>query len=92
MKTLTTPVSVCKYCQYYKPLGRRGGSCEMLGVSVQGGWKGCHLGIPQFMKKCDIYQNAVENSNLIHKNSQAQVEELSELQIKSYDTADLVVS
>lgn len=47
MTTLNTPTS-CRYCQYYKPLGRRGGACEMLNVSVQGAWKGCHLAMPLF--------------------------------------------
>ena len=48
MKTLNSPVSACRYCQFYNPMGRRGGCCQTLGVTVQGGWQGCQLGIPQF--------------------------------------------
>ncbi len=50
MKTLDSSVSVsaCRYCQYYNPTGRRGGSCQMLNVSVQPSWKACPLSSPQF--------------------------------------------
>lgn len=50
MKTLdsSVPVSTCRYCQHYNPTGRRGGSCQMLNVSVQATWKACPLSSPQF--------------------------------------------
>lgn len=46
--TCTTPVSACRYCRNYELTGRRGGTCQVLNVSVQGEWKGCHLSAPQF--------------------------------------------
>ncbi|WP_036480562.1 hypothetical protein [Myxosarcina sp. GI1] len=40
--------SACRFCRYYKPVGRRGGSCQMLGVPVQSSWKACALATPPF--------------------------------------------
>lgn len=60
MTAFNPPVSACRYCQHYKPMGRRGGACEMLSVSVQAGWKGCQLAVPTFARgyesyaKCDL--------------------------------------
>ncbi len=48
MKTVNFLVSACRYCRYYKSEGRRGGTCQLLDVSVHGGWKACHLAIPAF--------------------------------------------
>ncbi len=48
MKTLNVLTSACRYCQYYKPEGRRGGMCQQLGVPVQGSWKACALAMPKF--------------------------------------------
>lgn len=33
--------SVCRYCRFYQPEGRRGGSCQKLGVPVESKWKAC---------------------------------------------------
>lgn len=41
--------SMCRSCRYYQPQGRRGGQCEMLGVSVQSHWKACHLAASPFV-------------------------------------------
>ena len=49
MKSLNLLTSACRYCQYYKPEGRRGGNCQQLGVIVQGSWKACALAIPAFV-------------------------------------------
>ena len=48
MKTTNLLVSACRYCHYYKSEGRRGGTCQLLDVSVHGGWKACNLAIPAF--------------------------------------------
>ena len=34
----------CKFCQYYRFEGHRGGHCSTLGATVQGDWKACCLG------------------------------------------------
>ena len=48
MKTPKFLTSACRYCRYYKPEGRRGGMCQLLGVQVQASWKACHVAIPTF--------------------------------------------
>lgn len=48
MQILNSVISSCRYCQFYKLEGRRGGQCQQLGVPVQGGWKACQLAIPPF--------------------------------------------
>lgn len=78
MQSLNTTVSACKYCQYYKPTGRRGGNCEMLGVSVQGGWKGCHLGTTPFSAGYETYESYEKNCDLGHNNGK-NVQKLPEL-------------
>ncbi|MGV2828652.1 hypothetical protein [Myxosarcina sp. GI1(2024)] len=40
--------SACRYCRYYKPEGRRGGGCQMLGVPVKSSWKACALACSPF--------------------------------------------
>lgn len=57
MQALNPPVTACRYCQHYKSIGRRGGTCEMLNVSVQGVWKGCHLGLPLFAQTWESYES-----------------------------------
>lgn len=46
MQTFCT--STCRCCHHYKPEGRRGGTCQQLGVPVRGCWKACSLGVPAF--------------------------------------------
>jgi len=41
MKRVTETISTCRYCHFYQIEGRRGGSCQRLGVPVQGNWKVC---------------------------------------------------
>ena len=41
MKEINFSTSACRYCRFYKPEGRRGGSCQMLGVPVESSWKAC---------------------------------------------------
>jgi hypothetical protein len=48
MNTSNLGVSVCRYCQYYKAEGRRGGQCQQFGAQVQSSWKACALAIPPF--------------------------------------------
>lgn len=46
--------STCRYCRRYKPEGRRGGMCQMLGVSVQSKWQACTLALPAFAPSWDL--------------------------------------
>lgn len=87
MEALNPPVSACRYCQFYRPIGRRGGSCQMLGVSVQGGWKGCHLGITAFSPVKETYPLSKQNDNLIDKNLTKPLQKFSELETQNLTTA-----
>ena len=46
MKDSTLSKSFCQYCRHYTAEGRRGGTCEQLGVPVQGQWTACGLMLP----------------------------------------------
>ena len=60
MNEIQFSTSDCRHCRFYEPEGRRGGSCQMLGVPVQGRWKACPLASSPFdttLKKLeDIFQ------------------------------------
>ena len=60
MNEINFSTSACRYCGFYKPEGRRGGSCQRLGVPVQGSWKACTYAAHPFettLKKLeDIFQ------------------------------------
>ena len=48
MKKPIFTTSACRFCRNYKPEGRRGGSCELLGVPVESNWAACSLAAPPF--------------------------------------------
>lgn len=54
METSHPCLSTCRCCQFYQPVGHRGGNCEVLGVVVRAGWKSCHLGIPVFQNSSKL--------------------------------------
>lgn len=60
MNEIDFSTSTCRHCRFYKSEGRRGGSCQMLGVPVESSWKACTLASSPFdttLKKLeDIFQ------------------------------------
>lgn len=48
MTHVTTNVSACRRCSYYRSEGRRSGQCDLLGASVQGQWSACAAAKPLF--------------------------------------------
>lgn len=48
MKTINFPTSACRVCRFYRPEGRRGGTCQQLSVPVSASWKACSLALPPF--------------------------------------------
>jgi hypothetical protein len=48
MKSLEGNISSCRHCRFYRGEGRRGGSCQQLGVPVQASWSICPLAVPPF--------------------------------------------
>lgn len=64
MKASDCTASTCRCCHYYKLTGRRGGYCEILGVSVRAEWKSCHLAIVQFAAD---YKNSEKDRELANQ-------------------------
>ncbi|MEN9568214.1 MAG: hypothetical protein RLZZ69_3410 [Cyanobacteriota bacterium] len=60
MKERNFSTSACRFCRFYESEGRRGGSCQMLGVPVQSSWKACNFACSPFdttlQKLEDIFQ------------------------------------
>ncbi len=50
MEGVNGSISTCRHCHFYHLEGRRGGYCQQLGVSVQGSWQSCSLGVSPFAK------------------------------------------
>lgn len=48
MKSLIDNILSCRHCSFYRSEGRRGGSCQKLGVPVQGSWGVCPLAVSPF--------------------------------------------
>ncbi|MDJ0678764.1 MAG: hypothetical protein QNJ18_02730 [Xenococcaceae cyanobacterium MO_167.B52] len=38
----------CRHCRHFDPEGRRGGTCQKLGVPVHSNWEACTLACPPF--------------------------------------------
>ena len=71
MKDTQYSTSVCRFCRFYEPEGRRGGSCQKLGVPVEGSWEACALASSPFdttLKKLEnIFQLETSMSLNSHK-------------------------
>ncbi|GAB4241400.1 MAG: hypothetical protein Kow0049_30000 [Stanieria sp.] len=48
MKKASFSTPACRYCRYYNSEGRRGGSCQKLGVPVESNWNACSLASSPF--------------------------------------------
>ncbi|MEL6582046.1 MAG: hypothetical protein AAFQ14_20045 [Cyanobacteria bacterium J06621_12] len=69
MKEINTSTSACRFCRYYEPEGRRGGSCQMLGVPVQSSWSACSLALPPFETTLTKLENIFQLKTTIPLNS-----------------------
>lgn len=56
---LASSCGSCRYCRYFTPEGRRGGSCEQLGVPVQSKWKACMLALPPFAPSWETLEQSI---------------------------------
>ncbi|MBE9167911.1 hypothetical protein IQ238_10400 [Pleurocapsales cyanobacterium LEGE 06147] len=63
MKKANFTNSSCRFCRYYYPEGRRGGTCQRLGVHVQSSWEACFLASPPFVNP---WENLDEIIHLEH--------------------------
>lgn len=79
--------SACRYCSSYEPEGRRGGSCRLLGVPVEGSWQACAFASSPFkntLKKLEsIFQ--LETSISLESTERA-IEPLLNIGIKSHSS------
>lgn len=56
MKTFKCSTSACQFCRYYQIEGRRGGTCQQLGVPVKANWKACSLALPPFAPSWENFE------------------------------------
>ena len=81
MKEINSLTSTCRHCHSYRPEGRRGGSCQMLGVPVQGSWKACALCSSPFettLKKLeDIFHLETSVSDESHQNISTEISQVT---------------
>lgn len=60
MKKIDFSTSACRYCRFYEPEGRRGGSCQLLGVPVDSSWKACNFASPPFETTLEKLENILQ--------------------------------
>lgn len=63
MKTVNFPTTACRVCRFYQPEGRRGGTCEQLGVPVRASWKACSLALPPFTSSWEKMEAIWQDDN-----------------------------
>lgn len=63
MQTANFITSSCRYCRFYKTEGRRGGTCQQLGVPVQPHWKACVLAAHPFNSAWNDFEKVVSLEN-----------------------------
>jgi len=73
MNEMNLPTSSCRYCRFYKPEGRRGGSCQILGVPVQGSWKACTFASHPFETTLKKLENIFHLPTAIEMGSDSQL-------------------
>ena len=79
MNQMNLSTSSCRYCRFYDPEGRRGGTCQRLGVPVQGSWKACSFALHPFettLKKLEnIFHlpSSIDLPNTIEMGSDSQL-------------------
>lgn len=71
MKKINFSTSACRYCRFYEPEGRRGGSCQMLGVPVKSSWKACLFAAPPFENTLEKLENIFQLATPVSLDSPA---------------------
>lgn len=61
--------SVCRCCKFYSHEGRRGGTCQQLGVEVQSEWKACPFAQPPFASNWKPLQKILDLNPTFNLNS-----------------------
>ncbi|WP_319419418.1 hypothetical protein [Pleurocapsa sp. FMAR1] len=82
MEEINFSTSACRFCHSYKPEGRRGGSCQRLGVPVQGSWKACTLASHPFKTTLKKLEDIFHYSSSVEPISTSQLtSKVSEIEI-----------
>ena len=88
MKEINSLTSACRHCRFYKPQGRRGGSCQMLGVPVEGSWKACTLASSPFTTTLKKLEDIFHLEALSEESCRNISTEISQIKTKdNYQTA-----
>ncbi|BAU63085.1 hypothetical protein STA3757_04400 [Stanieria sp. NIES-3757] len=73
MKKASFNTSACRYCRYYNSEGRRGGSCQKLGVPVESNWDACSLASSPFASPWENLEDILLLENTFSLNCSSQV-------------------
>jgi hypothetical protein len=73
MKKINSSTSACRFCRFYEPEGRRGGSCQMLGVPVESSWEACNFASPPFETALEKLENILQLETSIALDSSERV-------------------
>ncbi|MEL6496466.1 MAG: hypothetical protein AAFQ41_15285 [Cyanobacteria bacterium J06623_7] len=73
MNEIDISTSVCRFCRFYQPEGRRGGSCQKLDVLVQSNWQACSLASSPFETTLTKLENIFQLQTAIPSNSAAEI-------------------
>lgn len=63
------PTSACRVCRFFQPEGRRGGTCQQLGVPVSASWKACSLALPPFAPTWESLEAMWQDDKIMLKES-----------------------
>ena len=88
MNETNLSTSTCRHCRFYDPEGRRGGSCQMLGVPVQSSWKACSLAASPFRSPVKQLEDILKLDSVLLDPS-TQLEEKTP-QVKDKENSSLV--
>ncbi|AFZ37720.1 hypothetical protein Sta7437_4247 [Stanieria cyanosphaera PCC 7437] len=73
MKKASFNTPACRYCRYYNSEGRRGGSCQRLGVPVESNWIACSLASSPFDSPWDNLEEILLLENTFSLNCTSQL-------------------
>ena len=82
MDEIKFSTSTCRYCRFYELEGRRGGSCQMLGVPVQSSWKACAFAASPFKTTLKKLEDMFQLKTSASSNSATSSTESSKMQHK----------
>ena len=76
--------STCRFCSFYQPEGRRGGSCQKLNVPVESNWSACALSSLPFTQAWENLEDIIylEHSLLLdcsEENSSLEIYEVEQV-------------